>query len=138
MNNESAIIFFDPKLLAKRRHLRGRLELREDMINIGKWIDTLGEIRKKIKQLSYFDSSNKVITEGENIIKRCIKVNKHRKRFKDLGIISEHTKEYGDTYYSLFIALMEYATHGLWDEKKKRSYDRSRYAQIQIANNFLK
>lgn len=137
IENESAILIFNK--IAARRHLRGKLELREDMIDIGKWIAELGEWRKKIKSLLETSGSMySLAVEGENIIKKVIKVRKHRQCFKQLGILTKYIEKYGSNHYALFVALMEYATHGLWDSKKRRAYDRSRNAQIQITNMFLK
>jgi len=139
IDNESAFLVFDKTLLAKRRHLRGKLELTEDMIHIEKWISTLGELRRKISDLrNPSNSTETLLIEGENIIRKVIKAKRHRRIFKELNILPEYVKRFGNTKYALFVALSEYVTHGLIDDKKKRAYDRSRGAQIQLYNLFLK
>lgn len=135
IENESSFLIFDKTILASRRHLRGNLELTEDMVEISKWISKLGELRRKIKnflQLQLIDPDLQVVSPMEKVIK----VKKHRERFIESRLLSLYAQKFGSNNYSLILSLMDYATHGLWDEKKRRAYDRSRNAQIQIANFF--
>jgi hypothetical protein len=135
IENESSFLIFDKKLLASRRHLRGKLELTEDMVEISKWISKLGELRRRIKDWKELKEALDYL-ELHSSISQVIKIKKHREKFRTLKITHEYIKKFGENYYSLMVSLMEYAVHGLWDEKKRRAYDRSRNAQIQIANIF--
>jgi hypothetical protein len=134
IENESSFLIFDKTILASRRHLRGKLELTEDMVEISKWISKLGELRRKIKD--YLNLQLPDYLPQTNIINRIIKIKKHRERFIESQLISSYIQKFGTTYYSLLVSLMDYSTHGFWDAKKRRAYDRSRNAQIQTANIF--
>lgn len=142
VKNESALLIFDRKLLASRRHLRGKLELTEDMVNVKNWIDKLGELRRRIKHLktseAMINPDCNTITVKDIIIASVITVKKHRKKFEEFKLLPKYTEEFGNNAYSLMLALMEYCTHVLYDEKKKRPYDRSRKALTELTNNFLR
>jgi len=141
IKNESALLMFDRKLLASRRHLRGKLELTEDMVNVKNWIDKLGDLRRRINDLRVkpliLNIEYENVTVGDIITRYVIVVKKHRKKFEESKLLLKYKEQFGNNYYSLLIALMEYCTHVLYDEKKKRPYDRSRKALTQIADSFL-
>lgn len=136
IQNESALLIFDKKILASRRHVRKNIELKEDILNVKEWISKLGELRRTIQNLTEQWISNNAFVE--NIVRKVIKVKKHQQIFYNENILTNYINTFGNNYYSLLISLMEYATHGLWNKSRKRSYDRSRNAQMEIANIFLK
>jgi len=133
--SESCFLIFNKALLAKRKHLRGKLELREDMINIGKWISELGELRRIITNLLE-KPINADITDA--IMEIVLKVKMHKKRLQGHKLVENYSKEFGENYYTVLISIMEYVTHGLYNKHRKRPYDISREAQISIGNTFLK
>jgi hypothetical protein len=132
--SESAFLIFNRALLAKRRHVRGKLELKEDMINIGRWISELGEVRRTIK--NYLD---KPTTEDslQAIIEIVLRVKMHRKRLFSHKLLENYKIQFGNNYYTALISLMEYATHYLFNLNRKRPYDLSRESQILIGDNFI-
>jgi hypothetical protein len=113
VSSESALIVFDKKLLASRRHVRGKIEIREDMINIERWISKIGELRRSLQSLTQEKVVDKFV--AYNIIKKVFKFKKYRKYFKESDILKTNIKMYGNTYYAYLISLMEYSTHCLWD-----------------------
>ena len=131
---ESAFLVFNKNILASRRHSRGKVGLTEDMIDVGNWISKLGELRRRIYELK-----EKNITEYDSflLIGNVLKAMMHRNLFIKHKLLKREEERYGKTCYSLFLSLLYYSTHGLYNTSRIRPYDMSRHSQIKIHDVFL-
>ena len=137
-DNYSAIIVPKGLDLIQRRHLKSKgikteASLRK-MIDIGTWVDGLVSLRGALKILKLKELNPAMIEHTINLV---FDKKNHQRMFKASVLLEDNIKEFGYNQYAFLNALSEYATHGIMNEKRRRSYDKSREAQVLLGKLFL-
>ncbi len=133
--SEGGILFKKRGRLPKRKHFRKSVSFKKDVIDLKYWISDLGNLRRHLKVLLDRTFSND--SDSLNFyISKVITKELHRRRYINSKILTRYINEFGNNEYSLLWSLSDYITHKYIDNKK-RAYDRSREAQINLTNLFF-
>lgn len=131
--SEGVVIFKKKGQLPKRKHFRKSVNFKDDMIRIGKWISDLGSLRRYLIKLTTEPLEG---IDSDYVVQQLIEKKMHQERFYYSKVLQKYINEFKETEYSLLFAISDYITHKYMDNKK-RSYDRSRNAQINLSNLFF-
>lgn len=136
-DNMSLVLFRKLLTLSKTPRTSWWLLDSKEVISLKQWIDDFSDARKIFYQLLR-ESVDTI--DVKKLIHTVIRnKDKHLMRFYERGILKKYVENYGRTYYAVFNALIEYATHGVYDEpvSRKRAYDRSEEMQRDIGYIFF-
>lgn len=133
IESEGGIIFKKRGELPKRKHFRKSVSFKKDVIDLKEWISELGSLRRYLSSLLLLSLTN---IDVNFVINRIILKNLHRDRFIRTKVLQRYIERFGNNEYSLLWSISDYVTHKYIDNKK-RSYDRSRDAQINLTNVFF-